>query len=161
MGNVGIKTHLHALAKVDKGNRIHVTKALLRSIGWVPEDDKDACLLLGGFGRSRLLADREVQNDADCIRLREQIGAIEDEKLASLVNFREEPLAVLPLRMLPVDMTPHGMNYRLTLPKMLTSVFRIRAGEDAIAVLVSQGHIELWSVEALTSAAEPSIEELI
>lgn len=151
----------YALAKVEKDYRIHIPKALLSNVGWGPDDGAGACVLLGSSGRCRLLAGGKLQNDPDCQKLQQEIDAASEEPLTSLLDFRDESRTVLPLRLLPVDVAPHGANYRMTLPKLLTSIFQVRPGEESVAVLVNQGHIEIWSFEALRTAITPPLQQLL
>ena len=151
----------HALVKIEKDYRIHIPKILLSGVGWVPENNKGASVLVGDSGRCRLLTGTEVQDDPDCRRLREEIGAVLEEPLSSLLSFREESVTALPLRLLPVDIFPHGAGYRMTLPKLLTGILQVWPGKDSVAVIVNQAHIEIWSLETLRIAVTPRLGELL
>jgi len=151
----------YTLAKIEKDYRIHIPKILLSGVGWVPENNKGACVLVGDSGRCRLLSGGEVQHDPDCCRIREEIGAVLEEPLSSVLNFREESVTALPLRLLPVDIFPHGVGYRMTLPKLLTGIFQVCPGKDSVAVLVNQAHIEIWNLETLRIAVSRRLEELL
>ena len=151
----------YALVKIEKDYRIHVPKTLLSSISWVPENNKGAHVLVGDSGRCRLLCGAEVENDPDCRRLREEIGAVLEEPLSSVLNFRVESVTALPLRLLPVDIFPHGVGYRMTLPRLLTGILQVCPGKDSVAVLVNQAHLEIWSLETLRIAVTTRLEELL
>lgn len=152
----------HAIAKVERDYRVFIPRSLLAGVGW-PKDDPEsgAHLLVGGQGRCRLLSRQEVRGDPICQRLRERVAADLAEPVAGPTSFRDDAVSVMDLRLLSVDLIPHSSGYRLTLPKLLAGILRVQPGEDHVALLACEGHLEIWALEALREAVNVRLEELL
>jgi len=120
-----------------------------------------AWLLLGGIGRCRLLAPQEVEADPRCRSLRLRNETEEAPIAGHISEFEDDASAILGLRLLDVEITPRGPGWRLTLPKILIAIMQIRPKESTVALLLSHGHIEIWSMDALRTSVAIPISELI
>jgi hypothetical protein len=131
-------------------------------VGWITGDRPvSAWLLLGSPGRCRLLSESEVDADHDLLSLRERITAEISASIATLIEFHDEVSTALALRLLPVQMTPPKPGWRITLPREIAAIMRVRPGESDLAALFTQNHIELWTIEVLRSAVSPPLTEIL
>jgi len=154
------RTLEHAIAKIEKDYRVHVPKGLLSIVGWLPQHTNEASLLVGHSGRCRILSGTEVLTDPACQRLRDEIASSIEEPLDSVISFREDSITALPLRLLPLDLVPYHGGFRITLPRLVISIFQASPGQDSVALLVSQGHVELWSLQTLRVALNSQLDQL-
>jgi hypothetical protein len=108
-----------------------------------------------------LLSSDEVDNDASCRSLRATIDAELDRLTGSLLEFRDEASVALSLRLQPIEITPPGPGWRLTLPRALAAIMQIRPKESSVALLLFQEHIEIWTLETLRTSLAAPLAEII
>jgi hypothetical protein len=146
---------------VDKSYRITLPQPFARRVGWITGDQPvEGWVLMGSPGRSRLLSSGEVTSDPDVQALQEKIAEIPVQNL-SLLEFQDEDLAVLPLRLLQVQIRRRGQGWRLALPTPIAAIMQIRPAKRGIAALFLQGHIEFWAMERLRTAGSKPLTEII
>jgi hypothetical protein len=135
---------------------------VVQRLAWISGDEpQKGWLLVGGPDRCRLLSGAEVNNDPSYRSLQ---ASIEVELAMHNVNsleFRDEAMAALPLRLLPVEVNPRGPGWRLTLPKLIAAIMQIRPKESEVALLYVQEHIEIWTIEALRSSVTAPLGEIV
>lgn len=146
---------------VDKSYRITLPQPFVQRVGWIAGGQPvEAWVLLGNRGRSRLLSSAEAINDPDVQALQEKIAETSVQNL-SLLEFQDEDLAVLPLRLLQVQIRRRGQGWRLALPTPIAAIMQIRPAKRGIAALFLQGHIEFWAMEALRAAGSKPLTEIV
>jgi hypothetical protein len=152
----------YSILRVEASYRIRLPVPLLRRAGWVARDQPlDGWLLVGSPGRCKLLSVSDAENDANFQALLARISAELGIASTNSLAFHDEPSVALALRLVPIQITPPEPGWRLTLPRPIAAVMRITAGKSDIAALLFQGHIELWTIETLTSAMSIPLTELI
>ena len=77
------------------------------------------------------------------------------------LEFHDESLVALPLRLLPIQVTPPDPGWRLTLPRPVAAVMKITPGVSEVAAILLRGHVELWTIELLASAMSTPLADLI
>lgn len=148
--------------KVDQDYRIFLPQAILRRVGWILGDAPlSGWLLMGGPGRCRLLSSAEVDSDASCRSLQVAIGEELELPADGVLEFRDEASVVLGLRLQPVEITPRGPGWRLTLPRVLAAIMQLRPKESSVALLFFQEHIEIWTLETLRASLTVPLSEFI
>jgi hypothetical protein len=151
-----------AISKLDEDHRIMLPTSLVRHIQWISGGEPlNAWLLVGGPGRCRLLSPTEVDDDAYCQSLRAAVNVEADQPIDAVSEFRDEASVALGLRLLPIEISPRGPGWRLTIPKTLAAIMQIHPKESAIALLFSQKHIEIWTMDTLRSSVAVPLSELI
>src|ERR1019366_8244456 len=108
----------------------------------------------GSPGRCRLLSSTDVEDDATCQILRATVDAETIQPTVAASEFRDEASVALGLRLLPIEITPRGPGWRLTIPKTLAAIMQIRPKESSVALLIAQPHIEIWTMETLRGAVD-------
>jgi hypothetical protein len=157
------KTDLeHSILRVEASYRIRLAVPLVSRVKWISGDQPiEAYLLVGSPGRCRLLSAPEVKDDPRLKSLQARIAAEIDAPLPDSLTFHDDMSVALALRLLPVRITGGEPAWRLTLPRVLAALMEITPGKTDIAALVFQAHIELWTIETLTSAMSVPLTELI
>jgi DNA-binding transcriptional regulator/RsmH inhibitor MraZ len=149
------------ILKVDEDYRILLPQSLLKRAGWtVGEEPLKGWLLVGGLGKFRLLSSAAFERDPGCRSLLATIAEI-GQPTGSLIEFRDEASVVLGLRLEPVEITPRGPGWRLTLPRALAAIMQIRSKESSVALLLLQEQIEIWTLETLRASMTVPLSEFI
>jgi hypothetical protein len=150
------------ILRVDKDYRIFLPQVLLRRIGWLTEaQSRQAWLLVGSPGRCRLLSAAEVESDPNLRSLRASIDTELNAASVNVLEFRDEGLVTLALRLLSVEISPPGPGWRLTLPKPLAAIMQIHPKQSDVALLLFGEHIEIWTMETLRSSVATPLLEII
>jgi hypothetical protein len=151
-----------SILKVEESYRIRLPQPLLRHLGWVTGDKPvSGWLLLANPGRCRLLSASEVEEDPGLKSLLARIAVESSVALTSALEFHDEVSVALATRLMPVQITPPDPGWRLTLPRPIAAIMRVRPKESELAARFIQSHIELWTIEMLRSAvAHPFLEVL-
>lgn len=148
--------------KVDRYYRILLRQSLVRQLPWLKgEGAIEAWLLVGNSSRCRLLSSYEVKNDSRLRELRARIEAEVNLTSTDALEFHDESLVALPLRLLPIQVTPPDPGWRLTLPRPVAAVMKITPGVSEVAAILLRGHVELWTIELLASAMSTPLADLI
>ena len=151
-----------AIQRVDQDNRVLIPQSALKHVIWIAGSEPlKAWLLVGSPGRCRLLSNAEFEEDAGCQSLKASIEAEETRPAASIMEFRDDALVALGLRLVPVEIAPPGPGWRLTLPRALTAIMQIRPKESSVAVLLRQAHIEIWTLDTLRASVGVPLVELV
>jgi len=151
-----------SILRVDKYYRITLPQSVLHRIGWIRGDQAHSgWLVVGNPGRCRLVSTAEADNDPECRLLRARIDSVVRTPATNSLEFHDEVLVALALRFLPVQITPPGPGWRLSLPKPLAAIMQIRPGESDVAALSFQEHIEIWTIDTLRSSQTTPLAELI
>jgi hypothetical protein len=150
------------IRRVEKSYRIALPHSMLEEAGWVPADQRcRGWLLIGSPGRCRLLSVSEVDSDPDLQSIRARIADVHTESGNSLLEFQDEAAVALAFRLVAVEIAPPKPAWRLVLPKPVAAIMHLRPGESDVAVLVIQGHIEIWTIEALRAAVDIPLNEVL
>jgi|SRR5271170_2492331 len=151
-----------SILRVEESYRIRLPQPLLRRLGWVTGDEPvSGWLLLANPGRCRLLSASEVEEDPDLKSLLARIAVESGLGLKSALEFHDEVSVALTTRLMPVQITPPDPGWRLTLPRPIAAIMRVRPKESDIAARFIQNHIELWTIEMLRSAVSPSLLDIL
>jgi hypothetical protein len=146
---------------VDGSYRITLPQPFARRVGWITGDQAvEAWVLVGSPGRSRLLSSAEAVGDPDVQALQEKIAEVSFPD-QNLLEFQDETLAVLPLRLLQVQIRRRGQGWRLALPTPIAAIMQIHPAKRGIAALFLEGHIEFWAIETLRAAGSTALTEII
>ena len=157
-----VSRELPLVVKVDTSYRIVLPAALSKLVPWIVGDELlFGWLLMGSPGRYKLLSPAEIESDAATQSLRNRIGAELSAGGGSMLEFHDEASLALALRLVQVRIAPPDPGRRLTLPKVVAAMMQIRPGETDLAVWFLHGHIELWTIETLRSAATPQLSDFI
>jgi hypothetical protein len=151
-----------SILRVDESCRIRLPQPHLKRVGWITGDQSlDGWLLVGSPGRCRLISAAEVDTDTTLRSLRSRIAEELDSPSASAIEFSNASSVALALRLVPAQIARHEGGWRLTIPKPVAAVMRISPGESDVAALSFHGNIEIWTIEALTSAIAVPLREII
>jgi hypothetical protein len=151
-----------AISKVDEDQRILLPTSLVRHAAWIAGSESlNAWLLVGGPGRCRLLSPAEVDDDPRCQFIRTHVEAEAAQQTAAASDFRDEASVAMELRLLPIEISPRGPGWRLTIPKVLAAIMQIQPRASSVAVLLPQTHIEIWTMDTLRQAVSVPLSELI
>ncbi|MFI5101790.1 MAG: hypothetical protein ACHP9V_00315 [Terriglobales bacterium] len=146
---------------VDESYRITLPQPFARRVGWITGDQAvEAWVLAGSSGRSRLLSSAEAISDPDMQAMQEKIAEVSGPD-QSLLEFQDENLAVLPLRLMQVQIRRRGQGWRFALPTPIAAIMQIHPAKRGIAALFLQGHIEFWAIETLRAAGSKPLTEMI
>jgi hypothetical protein len=111
-------------------------------------------LLMGSFGRCRVLSERDIAADTGAIELIGKISVI-DAQLAPL-EFDSEADAMFGYRIFEsrlTNSTSKGHSqWRLRLPRALIRLWRLEPSQNDVAIRLWAGYIELWEINELKSA---------
>jgi hypothetical protein len=77
------------------------------------------------------------------------------------LEFQDEVSAALAFRLMAVEITPRKPGWRLTIPRPVAAIMNIRPKDSDIAALFLQKHIELWTIDALRSAVNMPLTQII
>jgi hypothetical protein len=146
---------------VDESYRVTIPQQFAKKTGWITGDQAiDAWLLVGSRDRVKLLSQAEVDTDAHVRDLRNRIAeaSLPNE---SLIEFQEESLAVLPMRILRTEIRRRGRGRRLTLPMEVAVMMQVQPAGSKIAALFLSNHIEFWTVEAYSAACSKPLTQII
>lgn len=148
------------IVRVDRSYRLVLPVSLLKQVAWITGDELDAWLVMGSSKRCRLLSVTEFEADPTIRAVRERI----EESSAAPVSPLEFPdleVDALTYRLIQVRIAPPGPGRRLSIPKTMAVIMNIIPGETDIALRLLHGYIELWTVDALRSAADAPFSRLI
>lgn len=151
-----------SILKVEESYRIRLPQPVLHHLPWVAGDKPvSGWLLLANPGRCRLLSASEVQEDLSLRSLLARITVGSGVALASVLDFHDEVSVALSTRLMPVQVTPPEPGWRLTLPRPIAAIMRVRPKESELAARFIQNHIEFWTIEALRSAVSTPLLDLL
>jgi len=150
------------LLRLEDSCRIRIPQQLFRRAPWIAGDQPvDSWLLVRGPGRCRLLSAAEADDDPDLQFLKARIAEEVKTPSTSALDFRDESAAILPLRLLPVQVRRHEGAWRLTLPPPVVVAMQLKAGESEIVALFVGEHIEFWNVETFKSAMSTPLGRIL
>jgi len=125
---------------------------LVKRVGWITGDQPiEAWLLMGSPARCRLLSTADVEKTPEWQSALYRISAL-DEPTSPAIEFDDDASVGLALRLAPVQITPPKPGWRVTLPRMIAAIMRIRPEESDLAALFLNGYIEFWTMEAIRSS---------
>jgi len=78
----------------------------------------------------------------------------------AMLDFEDDASAVLGFRLMAIQLPPPP-GWRLTLPGTIAKLMRVRSAGSEVALLVSDGHLEIWSLENLRSALSAPPSEIV
>lgn len=152
-----------SIKSVGSDGRVIIPQDLCNAVQWIAGSQPiKAWLLLGRFGRHRLLSPQDVASSPDIEELRSKISALESDRARSPLVFNDNENATIGSRLFEVDLrwsVAHG--WRLTLPSITINLWRIERGNNNVAFLLSQGYIEIWSMETLQAAFNVSLSDML
>ncbi len=148
---------------VEASYRIRLPQPLCKRVGWISGDQPvEGYILVANSGRCRILSLAEVAEDSDLQLLLVRIAAVGETGPARLVEFPDEGLAALPQRLFKIQISPHETSgWRFTLPRLLAAIMRVRPKGSDLAALVVQQHVEIWTIDAVSSALSIDITEIL
>lgn len=148
--------------KVGRDYRIVLPQSLLRRAGWISGGEPlKAWLLVGGPGRCRLMSSAEFEKDPGCLSLQAAVEAEADHPAESGIEFRDETLVALGMRLFPIEIAPPGPGWRLTLPRTLAAIMQISPQVSSVALLFADEQMEIWTLETLRASVAPPLAEII
>jgi hypothetical protein len=151
-----------SLKSVGSDGRVIIPQDLCNAVQWISGTQPiTAWLLLGRFGRHRLLSPQDIASP-DFEELRNKISALESEPASGPLVFEGDEKATVASRLFEVDLrwsAAHG--WRLTLPSVTINLWRIEPGRNDVAFLLSHGYIEIWSMETLRSAFNVPLTDIL
>jgi|SRR5579859_2998065 len=152
-----------SIKSVGSDGRVVIPEELCKAVQWISGIQPiRAWLLLGRFGRHRLLSPEEVASSPDLEELRTKISALESEPARGPLVFEDDEKATFGSRFFEVDLrwsVAHG--WRLTLPSVTINLWRIERGNNHVAFLLSQGYIEIWSLDTLQAAFNIPLTDIL
>jgi hypothetical protein len=149
-----------ALMSVDRAGRIVIPRAFCEIVGWIAGSSPvKAWLLMGSPGRYRLLSAQEAEGEPDLALIRERIAGRLHSTNGTPLDVEDDASATLSLRFFAVQLSPQGPGWRLTLPNVIVKIMEIRLTGE-VAVLMSNGHIEIWAVGTLKSALSAPLNQI-
>jgi hypothetical protein len=158
-GALGLEANI---LSVDEAYRVTLPQSLCRQSDWISGDQPhSAWLLLGNSGRCRLLSATEVESDPTLQSLQARTTLELTEPSHNPLEFQDEVSAALAFRLMAVEITPRKPGWRLTLPRPVAAIMNIRPKDSDVAALFLQKHIELWTIEALRSAVNMPLTQII
>lgn len=152
-----------SIKTVGSDGRVIIPEDLCKAVQWISGTQPiTAWLLLGRFGRHRLLSLQDVASNPDLEELRNRISALESEPARGPLVFEDDEKATIASRFFEVDLrwsAAHG--WRLTLPSVTINLWRIQKGNNHVAILLSQGYIEIWSMDTLQAAFNIPLTDIL
>jgi hypothetical protein len=152
-----------SIKTVGSDGRVIIPQELCDAVQWISGTQPiTAWLLLGRFGRHRLLSPEEVTSSPDLEELRTKISALESEPAPGPLVFEDDEKATVVSRLFEVDLhwsAAHG--WRLTLPSVSINLWRIQKGNNHVAFLLSQRYIEIWSMDTLQAAFNIPLTDIL
>ena len=147
---------------VDKSGRVIIPQHFCDKLGWITGGSPiEACLLMGGTGRLRLLSHEEASRDPDIASIRSRISATADEARGRVVEFESAPLVALTVRLADTLLSPPPPGCRLTLPKVLLDILVISRTESQVVMTMSKGYIEVWTTDVLNEALSAPLDQIV
>jgi len=73
-------------------------------------------------------------------------------------EFEDSAIAILRMRLVPTRLSPPPPGWRLTLPTAVAYLLRSMRGDNAVAIMITQGYIEIRSVDDLRSESDLPFE---
>ncbi len=86
--------------------------------------------------------------------------AVTENKVPPL-DLGESALAVLAGRLKERDLIHTLSGWKLTLPRSIIALWRISSESNDVAIVVSDGYIEIWSIVELAAAYDVPLERLL
>jgi len=149
-----------AIVKMEKKTYRFTLPVICHDVNWITGDDPIAGLLLmGSASRCKLLPATEIDNHDGLRSLRDRIAEQSRSVDVDPLEFNEDHEAVLSLRLTQVGLSRHGTGWRFTLPPAVASLMGMLPGSE-IAVLIVDGCVEFWNVEALRAAGSFPLTDL-
>jgi hypothetical protein len=148
---------------VGSDGRVIIPQDLCNAVKWISGTDPiTAWLLLGRFGRHRLLSLHDVASNADLEELRNRASTLESEPARGPLVFEDDEKATLASRFFEVHLKwSASSGWRLTLPSVTINLWRIQRGNNHVAFLLSQGYIEIWSMDTLQAAFNVPLADIL
>jgi len=147
--------------KVDQDGRVTIPQQFCRAVSWLAGTTAlKAWLLLPRSGQHRLLSQEDVANNPQLEELRVHIQQQESQTTRDPLAVSDEQ-TTLPSRFFEVELSWSAKNgWRLTLPSITISLWGIERGKDSVAVLLSGGYIEIWSLNAVALTYDVPLSEI-
>lgn len=151
-----------SIIAVEASYRIRLPQPLCKLTGWIAgKEPLTAWLLMGRPGRCRLFSETEANGDPHLQPLRAAIAAVLNAPSTSSIEFLSEASVALTVRFAEVELKRHETSgWRLTVPRPIAAIMRLRPEESSVAALFVQEHIELWTIGALESAANTPLADI-
>jgi hypothetical protein len=150
------------ILRVEESYRVRIPQPLLRHLSWIVGDKPvSGWLLLANPGRCRLLSAPEVEEDPNLKSLLARIAVGSGVALTSALDFHDEVSVALATRLMAVQITPPDPGWRLTLPRPIAAIMRIRPKESELAARYIQNHIEFWTLDTLRAAVSTPLLDLL
>lgn len=149
-----------SIRSVDRSGRVVLPADLCSAIGWISGEGPVGCwLLVQTHRRLRLLSRQDVEADSLSRHLREMV-AVTENKVPPL-DLGESALAVLAGQLKERDLIHTSSGWKLTLPRSIIALWRISSESNDVAIVVSDGYIEIWSIVELAAAYDVPLERLL
>jgi hypothetical protein len=150
------------ILRVGDSYRVTLPQPFAKRVGWITGDQSHkGWMLVGGPGRCRLLSAAEVDNDPNLQSLRNRIAAEVAAPNPDSLEFQDETLAGLALRLVPVEIKPRPPGWRLALPTPIAAIMQIRPQESDVAAVFLQDHIEFWTIGTLRASVTTPLTQII
>lgn len=118
-------------------------------------------MLVQSFGRHRLISQQEVEGSPELSELRAEVASGQSEPARGPLSFEAVEKVVLPSRFFEVDLHWSEKNkWRLTLSSITIDLWRIQRGKGHVAILLSGGYLEIWSMNTLEGAFNTDLADM-
>jgi hypothetical protein len=149
-------------AKLSTDGRVNIPQDLAKTVQWLSGTKSlKAWVLVQSFGRHRLISQQEVESSPELSELRTEIASALSQSTGGPLSFEAVEKVVLPSRFFEVELRWSEKNkWRLTLSSMTIDLWRIQRGKGHVAILLSGGYLEIWSMDTLEGAFNTDLADM-
>lgn len=123
------------IVKFQKDYRLAIPRPLVPKLAWLKGDQAvKAYLLLNTPGRCRVVSADEAGKHEEIRALQQRIAGEVDRRAETILDFLEDISAILPYRLLLVDVKPPDPAWRIEMPKSLAAILQIHPGISELAI---------------------------
>jgi hypothetical protein len=140
------------LVKLENG-RLNLPAGVVAALPWLAQR-QTAWLLALGARRFRLLSGEGVNSSPTTCNLVASLGEVENSGTGDPLEAMPPELAVLPLRLSEVQLTPQAaIGWRFGIPRALTALAGV-GPSDQVYLFIIQGYLEVWTLEMARNALD-------
>ncbi len=149
-------------AKVSTDGRVNIPQEVAKALQWLSGTKSlKAWVLVQSFGRHRLISQQEVESGPELRELRSEIVSARSQPTRGPLSFDAVEKVVLPSRFFEVELHWSEKNkWRLALSSITIDLWRIQRGKGHVAILLSGGYLEIWSMDTLEGAFNTDLADM-
>jgi hypothetical protein len=156
------KTALEPTVKPLESGRIGIPGHFATATGWIQgTEDIEAFLVMLTLGRYRLVSATEASEDSDFAALKDRIESSSRDVNSSALDFQEDSIATLGVRLIKTNLSPSGTEWRLTLPAVVTQILRTHPKRGSALLLMAGRYIEVWDTEVYRASFNTPLDEIV